>query len=138
MRVRIALLSLLLASSLHAKDVSIKDFGATGDGTTLDTAAIQKAIDEATSSGGGKVTIPAGTYLAGTIVLKDNVTLHMEEGAQLLGTNDLAQYKNLDPFKEGLGAEVGSAFVVAIDAKNVAIEGKGTLNGNGKPVAAAK
>jgi polygalacturonase len=138
MKKTIALFVLIFASALHAKDVTVKDFGAIGDGTALDSPAIQRAIDEATSAGGGKVIVPAGKYLAGTIVLKDNVTLHLEDGAEILGTTDLAQYKNLDPFKEGLGAEVGTAFLVAIDAKNVAIEGKGTLNGNGKAVADAK
>ena len=129
---------LLLAVPIHAKDVNIKDLGAAGDGATLDTAAVQKAIDEVTASGGGKVTVPAGSYLLGTIILKDNVTLHLEEGATLLGTADLSQYKNLDPFKDGLGAHVGTAFVTVIDARNVTIEGKGTFDGNNKAVAAAK
>src|SRR5688572_6038598 len=129
---------LLIAGSLHAKDVSVKEAGATGDGKTPDTAAMQKAIDEAATSGGGNVSVPPGKYLCGTIVLKDNITLHLEEGAEILGTTDLSQYKNLDPFKDGLGADVGTAFVVAVDAKNVTIEGKGTFNGNGKAVADAK
>jgi hypothetical protein len=128
----------MLASSAPAKDVSVRDFGATGDGATLDTAAIQRAIDDAAASGGGTVTLPRGTYVSGTLLLKSDVTLHLEEGAALLGTADLSQYRNLDPFKDGLGAEVGAAFVVAVDAKNVAIEGKGTLHGNGKAVAAAR
>jgi hypothetical protein len=128
----------MFASLLHAKDVNVKDLGATGDGKTLDTAAVQKAIDEVTDSGGGKVTVPAGTYLLGTIILKDNVTLHLADGATLLGTADLAQYRNLDPFKDGLGADVGTAFVTVIDAKNVTIEGNGTFDGNNKAVAAAK
>src|SRR5688500_19136743 len=113
------LVTFLLASALHATDVNVKDAGATGDGATLDTAAVQKAIDDVTTSGGGKVTVPAGTYLLGTIILKDNVTLHLDEGATLLGTADLAQYKNLDPFKDGLGADVGTAFVTVVDRKSV-------------------
>ena len=136
---RLLLISLLFAStSLAGESVSIKDFGAAGDGTALDSTAIQQAIDSLATKGGGTVTVPGGKYLCGTIVLKDNITLHLEDGAELLGTADLGQYKNLDPFKDGLGAEVGTAFLVAVDAKNVIIEGKGTLNGNGKAVAAAK
>jgi len=129
---------LITATIAQAKDVNVKDFGVAGDGKTLDSAAIQQAIDAAASDGGGKVTIPKGTYLAGTIVLKDDITLHLEDGAEIRGTTDLGQYKNLDPFKDGLGAEVGSAFVTIIDANNVTIEGKGTFNGNGKAVAEAK
>ena len=132
------LLTLLLAYTTSAKDLNIKDFGALGDGRTLDSASIQKAIDTATADGGGKVLIPKGDYLVGTILLKNNVTLHLEDGAALLGTTDLKQYQNVDPFKEGLGAEVGWAMVAAIDATNIAIEGKGTINGRGKDIAAVK
>jgi len=131
-------LTILLVSCSLCAAASVKDLGAIGDGKTLDTVSIQKAIDQAHDSGGGVVTLPAGTYLVGTILLKDNVTLHLDEGAELLGTADLSQYKNVDPFKDGLGAEVGFAMLAAVDAKNVAIEGKGTINGNGKAVAAAK
>jgi hypothetical protein len=139
MQIPVALLLLLIVTaSVHAKDVNVKEFGAAGDGTTLDTVAVQKAIDDATASGGGKVTVPAGTYLLGTIILKDNITLHLAEGATLLGTADLSQYRNLDPFKDGLGADVGTAFVTVIDARNVTLEGTGTFDGNNKAVAAAK
>ena len=132
-------IALLLARCVAASEpTSVKDLGATGDGVTLDTAAIQKAIDQATTSGGGTVIVPTGKYLVGTILLKDNVTLHLDDGAELLGTADLSQYKNVDPFKDGLGAEVGFAMLAAVDVKKVAIEGKGVINGNGKAVAAAK
>ena len=77
------------AAAVSAKDVNVKDFGATGDGKSLDSEAIQRAIDAAHADGGGKVTVPKGTYLAGTIVLKDNITLHLDDGAEIRGTTDL-------------------------------------------------
>lgn len=121
-----------------AESFDVRQYGAVGDGKTLDSAGIQKAIDAAHARGGGTVHVPAGTFLVGTILLKDNITLHLADGAELLGTADLSQYQNVDPFKDGLGASVGYAMIAAVDAKNVTIEGKGTLNGNGKAVAAAK
>jgi hypothetical protein len=115
----------------QAKDINIKDYGAIGDGITLNTIALQKAIDDCHQSGGGKVIFPAGLYLSGTIVLKDNVTLHLKKDARLLGSTDIEQYRNLDPFTEGLGIDVGWALLVAVDAKNIGIEGEGAIDGQG-------
>lgn len=120
----------------HAKDVDITAFGAVGDGKTKNTEMIQKAIDACHGSGGGKVTFPAGTFLSGTVVMKDNVTLQLEKNAVLLGSIDLEDYKNLDPFTEGLGIDVGWALVVAVDAKNIGIEGEGTIDGQGSALKA--
>src|SRR4051812_43421067 len=103
------------AIATAAEKIDIKQHGATGDGKTLDTDAIQKAIDACSSNGGGTVTVPKGQYLVGTVLLKDNVTLHLDDGAELLGTDDLSKYKNVDPFKDGLGAEVGYAMIAAVD-----------------------
>ena len=64
---------------------NIKDFGAIGDGKIKDTEAIQSAIDSAHDSGGGTVYFPAGIYLSGTLMLRDNITLHFEAGCILLG-----------------------------------------------------
>src|SRR3954463_11920237 len=135
---RIVIACATLVGNVVADAIDVKSLGAVGDGRTLDTAAIQKAIDQANAAGGGIVNLPAGKFVVGTILLKDNVTLHLDDNAELLGTDDLSQYKNVDPFKDGLGAEVGYAMVAAVDAKNVTIEGRGTINGNGKAVAAAK
>jgi len=71
---------------------SIADYGAAGDGKTLCTEAIQKAIDMACESGGGKVVIAPGHWLSGTIVLKSGVTLHLEKEGVLLGSTDVADY----------------------------------------------
>lgn len=126
------LVALLLASLvLRAGEVEVTRFGAVGDGVTLNTGAIQQAIDACYKSGGGIVRIPEGKFLSGTIELKDHVTLHLDKGAVLLGSTDLKDYRNLDPFTEGLGTDVGWAFLVAVDAKDVGIEGEGRIDGQG-------
>ena len=66
---------------MFAHSISVRDFGARGDGVSLDTPAIQSAIDACTAQGGGVVYFPPGNYLTGTITLKDNVTLHVGPNA---------------------------------------------------------
>jgi hypothetical protein len=122
--------------NLFAADVNINTCGAIGNGTTLNTDAIQKAIDACYKSGGGKVIIPPGTFLTGTIALNDNITLELKKGAVLLGSTDVNDYKNLDPFVDGLGISVGWALVVAVDKKNVGIEGEGIIDGQGSKLKA--
>ncbi len=124
---------LLVFSSLYAAaaDVNVKGYGATGDGTTLDSKAIQKAIDACAQQGGGKVIFPAGKYLSGTIVIKDNITLLLQKDALILGSTDIEHYDNIDPFTDGLGIDVGWALLVAVDARNIGIEGDGAIDGQG-------
>jgi polygalacturonase len=121
---------------LHAADVNITKYGAKADSTTLNSEAIQKAIDECNRTGGGKVIVPAGKFLTGTIVLKDNVTLHLDKGAVILGSTNVEDYKNMDPFADGLGVDVGWALLVAVDAKNIGIEGEGRIDGQGSKLKA--
>lgn len=123
-------------ASLHASDVEVTKYGAAGDGATLNTTALQKAIDDCSKSGGGKVIFPAGKYLTGTIVLKDNVTLSLQKDAVILGSTNVEHYYNPDPFKDGLGVDVGWALVAAVDAKNIGIEGEGAINGQGSQLKA--
>ena len=79
-------------NTVHAMVLSIKDCGAVADGVTLDTQAIQSAIDQVSSSGGGTVLVPSGVYLTGSIWLKDNVNLHLEAGAVIKGSPDINDY----------------------------------------------
>jgi len=116
---------------LHATDVDITKSGAVGDGKTLNTIFIQKAIDACNKSGGGRVIFPAGKYLSGTIILKDNVVLHLDKDALLLGSTHVEDYQNPDPFVDGLGVGVGWALVAAADVKNIGIEGEGAIDGQG-------
>ncbi|SHG62733.1 Polygalacturonase [Pedobacter caeni] len=121
---------------VQAADINILNKGAVADGSTLNTLSIQKAIDECHQTGGGKVIFPAGRFLSGTIVLKDKVTLYLEKDAVLLGSTELKDYKNMDPFTEGLGIDVGWALLVAIDARNIGIEGAGVIDGQGSAIKA--
>src|SRR3982751_59914 len=95
------LLSLVLAITfMYANDVDVTAYGAKGDSTTLNTVFLQKAIDDCHAHGGGRVIFPAGKYLSGTIILRDNVTLLLRKDAMILGSTDVEQYQNMDPFTD--------------------------------------
>lgn len=115
-------------------NVTVTDFGALGDGVTLNTDLIQKAIDACRASGGGRVTVPAGIYKTGTLWLRDHVELHLEAGAELLASDDLNDYnstdayeQNFDCLKEGW---VGKHLIIAHEIEDTAITGLGRINGN--------
>ena len=111
---------------------SVLRFGAVSDGKTKNTAAIQKAIDTASAAGGGTVYFPAGRYLSGTLVLKSNVTLHLDNGAVLLGSTDLKDYPPRIPaFRSFTDTYVNRSFLSAEKVRNIAIEGSGTIDGQG-------
>jgi polygalacturonase len=112
--------------------------GVVGDGVTLNTASIQKAIDDCAGGGGGTIRFPAGRYLTGTIQIKSNVSLRFEEGATLLGSTNAGDYRNLDPFIDGSGNPMGHALIVALDADHVGIEGSGTIDGQSPKLKAAE
>ena len=120
-------------SSVPAKTTAelvynIRDFGAKGDGTTLDTAAIQAAIDAANRDRGGVVLVPAGDFLCGTVQLKSNVTLHLAAQGRILGSGKIQDYS------AGKGVPPGNgnfALLYAADAENVTVEGRGTIDGQG-------
>lgn len=110
----------------------VEDFGAVADGVTVNTKAIQSAVDECFTAGGGIVTLRSGIYLSGTIQLKDNVTLQLRRGAVLRGSIDPMDYYNIDHFVDATGQSRGECLVGAIDAKNVAIIGNGLIDGEGE------
>lgn len=102
---------------------NILDFGAKGDGKTVNTSAINQAIAACAKAGGGTVHVPAGEFRSGTVLLLSNVNLQLDSGAVLKGSDDLADY-----LKEG---ENRYGLILAKNAENVAITGRGTLDGNG-------
>jgi polygalacturonase len=134
-----AAMNLLFTPSVIAAASTVIDatkVGVIGDGITLNTASIQKVIDDCAAGGGGTIHFPAGRYLTGTIQIKSNVTLRLAKDATLLGSTDIADYLNLDPFLDGAGDPLGHALVVAVDAENVGIEGEGTIDGQGRELRA--
>ena len=87
---RLLLLIFTLATlNGQAADYNILNYGAKNDTTRLSTKAIQRAIDECSKAGGGRVVVPSGNYKIGTIILKSNVHLHLAQGATLYGSPDL-------------------------------------------------
>ena len=113
--------------------ISIRDYGAKGDGVTLDTSAIQAAIDACTAGGGGTVYLPPGEYLSGTITLKDNVTLHVGPNARLLGSTSLADYPSLERPKGTIDylEYLGYCLINAYKARHIALTGEGCVDGQG-------
>ncbi len=113
-------------------EFSVRDFGAVGDGKTLDSKAIQAALDECGRVGGGTVRIPSGNYLSGAIFLHSNTTLCIEEGATLIGSSEeVRDYPVIDSRFNGTEQKSHASLINAIDAHNVTITGKGTVSGSG-------
>jgi polygalacturonase len=119
------------------KHFLITDYGAKADGTTLNSAAIQKTIDTAATAGGGVVEIPKGTFLSGSIFLKPGVDLFLDEGAVLLGSQNISDYPKQTTRIEGHFQPWRMALVNVQSMDHVRIGGTGQLNGNGAPFWAA-
>lgn len=126
-----AALAPLLSARAAAAALPITDFGAVGDGRTLDTRAIQAAIDRCSALGGGSVVVPAGTFLSGAIFLKRGVSLQVERGGVLLGSNRLEDYLPPGTPLSRRGVQPW-ALVNATGLEGIAIEGTGTIDGNGR------
>jgi hypothetical protein len=135
----LVLLAAIVATGLKADNqVDVTKADIVGDGATLNTAAIQQAIDTCSADGGGTVTFPAGRYLTGTIQLKDRVTLHLSAGAVILGSTNPADYRNVDPFMAGDGIPLGYSLIVADGANHVGVDGPGFIDGQGRALKAAQ
>ena len=136
--VNILLSVIFLVAGLEATSQSgylnIKKFNAKADNTTINTKAIQNAVDACYAAGGGTVVVPAGTWLTGCIVLKSNVNLHLEPGAVLLGSTDKDDYKVIVPEFESRTNDlyVNRSIIYAEKADNISVTGTGIINGNGK------
>ncbi len=113
---------------------NVRDFGAKGDGVSLDTAAVQAAIDACNRDKGGTVLVPAGTFVTGTVEMKSNVTLRIAAGGTLLGSADGKHYHSVGaiPLSGDSTLNDGNvALIFAVDAHHFSIEGPGTIDGQG-------
>lgn len=122
----------VIVSPKFKKDTtSITRYGAVPDGNTLNTKSINAAIDAVNKKGGGVVIVPAGLWLTGPVVLKSNINLHLAPGATLLFTKDFNEYPLVKANWEGLPQMRNQSPVSATGATNIAITGKGIIDGNG-------
>ena len=128
----------LVALVCQARVYDVKDFGAKGDGKTLDHVAINKAIETATSEGGGQVVVPAGTYLCGSIRLKSNIDLHLMAGAKILAApasmkayDESESFGGFPEYQDGGHTYFHNSLIWAEGQQNVSITGRGMIDGEG-------
>lgn len=133
----LAILLPFYTSSVFATIYDVRIFGAIGDGTKLDSPAINKAITECAAAGGGTVTVPAGTYLCGSVHLKSNVHISLDAGAVIVGAPQ--ELKAYDPpevfegkaYQDGGHTYFRNSLIWGENLENVSITGFGTINGGG-------
>jgi polygalacturonase len=111
----------------------VNDYGAVNDGKTLATKSIQAAIDACSAAGGGIVTFDPGEYLTGSIFVKQDVNLHIDKGVTILGSQDIADYPEIQTRAAGIELKWPAALINVIDQDNVSISGDGIVNARGKP-----
>src|ERR1700748_278922 len=111
---------------------NVTDYGAKGDSITINTKFIQKAIDECAANGGGTVYFPAGKYVSGTIFLKSKITLYIDAGAELMGSNNLNDYPSTIPaLHSHTDGYTERSLIYAEKLDHISIIGQGTINGQG-------
>ena len=140
------LLVLCVASSRSAAKETplvydVRASGAAGDGKTLDTPAVNKAIEQASAGGGGTVYFPAGTYLCYTIHLKSDVALYLDQGATILAADnpldpaapgyDAPEPNEFDPYEDFGHSHWHNSLIVGESLENISILGPGTIDGKG-------
>lgn len=133
----LAVLVLALMPAFAFADFNVRDYGAKGDGKTLDSPAIDKAIEACVKLGGGKVVLPAGTYLSGSIHMKSNVELHLQSGCvilaapQSMGAYDKSETFGFPEYQDGGHTYFHNSLIWAEGQENISITGHGMIDGLG-------
>jgi polygalacturonase len=122
----------LALASAQAAEFRAGDYGAKGDGRTLDTAAIQKAIDAAAAAGGGTIVFQPGVYLSGSLFLKKGTHLRLDQGVEIRGVQDLSAYPRMRTRIAGIEMTWPAALINVYEQSNVRISGQGTIDGDGR------
>ena len=112
---------------------NVRDYGIIGDGSVNNTKKIEALIEKIDAQGGGTIYFPAGKYLTGSVILKSNMTIYLDNGAYILASENECDYKRLeDQNLQDYGRSGRTAIITAFNAENVAIKGDGTIDGRGK------
>src|SRR5450759_5071914 len=119
-------LALVCSLQLSATDYKASTFGIKSNGTTMNTTSIQAAINYISDNGGGRLVFYVGRYLTGTIQLKSNVIIVLEEGAILVGSTNIYDYNIDNPY---------CSLIFAEKQENIGITGKGVIDSQGRDVA---
>ena len=127
------MLSLACHQAVTARDYNIVDYGASNDTTILSTEALQRAVDDCSRAGGGRVVVPTGMYKVGSIQLRSDVHLHLEHGATLYGSTRLEDYRPMRSSYVSLRTQTTTIQLIYADSvRNVIIDGYGTIDGRGR------
>jgi len=119
-------------TAIRPGEFNVREFGARGDGQTLDTGALQKAIEACAQNGGGTVHLPPGRYLSGTLFLRSWVTLELAAGATLLGSRRLEDYPpTVSSIRSYTDIYTERSLIYGEDLEHVALQGRGVLDGQG-------
>jgi len=129
----IAASTVILGGADEAGVLDVRQFGATGDGRTLDTGAIQQALDECGKAGGGIVRFGTGTYVSKPLVIRSRTTLLLEEGSTLLASPNQSDFlKEPGNWQDARSGSDFMHFLTGKDLEDVTITGQGTIDGNGR------